>query len=66
MSLPENLKSTLDQQFHNGHHLLSIEGRLNVQSSNNLLRHVTAKKFDELAPEVAMAVSKVLALPKTT
>jgi len=64
MPLPPNLKATLDQQFHNAHHELSIEGRGNIQSSNNLLRHIVVKKFDEMTPEVAMAVNKVLALPK--
>jgi hypothetical protein len=63
--LPPNVKTTL--RAHSAathtHHMNEVKG--NVASSNNIVRHSSARMLDEGSPANARAVDKILRLPKT-
>lgn len=61
--LPGNVRAHLLGKSAHAHSTLMKESTGNWQNSNNLVRLITAKMLDEMDPEEAMAVNKVLALP---
>lgn len=66
MSLPENVKTKLQETSHRIHQSVMTQSRQNVISSNNIVRHSAAKQLDEVGPETARAIDKILRLPKAT
>lgn len=63
MSLPPGVKTMLKAHGHTIHqkHIQSV--RANHASSANIIRHSAARQVDEVGPEAAMAIDKILALP---
>lgn len=63
MALPPRVKSIIKSSAHLAHknHMISV--RSNVASANNVTRHSAARQADEVGPEAAMAIEKVLKLP---
>lgn len=62
--IPENVLTILRAHAtsaHN-HHMNEIKG--NFGSSNNIVRHSSARMLDEGSPANARAVDKILRLPK--
>lgn len=62
--LPPNVRAHLSGKSAHAHSTLMKESLGNWTNSNNLVRLITTKMLDEMDPEEAMAVNKVLALPK--
>lgn len=64
MALAPRVKSVLQSTFHAAHqkHMASVKG--NIASSNNVVRHSVARQLDEVSPEAAEAIAKILKLPK--
>lgn len=61
--LPPNVRAHIMEKSASAHSTLMKESMGNWQNSNNLVRLITTKMLDEMDPEEAMAVNKVLALP---
>ena len=61
--IPKRLKAQLKSGGHSGYinHMRGV--RASVHNSNNLLRHVVVRSFDEPGSVEARAVDKVLRLP---
>lgn len=64
MALPANVKTKLETSFHSGHSITMQELRGNIQSANNILRHAAVRMTDEPTAQQAMAIAKILKLPK--
>lgn len=64
MSLPENVKTKLQATSHKIHQNQMARSRENVMSSNSIVRHSAAKQMDEVGPEAARSIDKILRLPK--
>lgn len=64
MALPANVKTKLQTSSHTIHQHIMTQSRQNVVSSNNIVRHSAAKQLDEVGPETARAIDKILRLPK--
>jgi hypothetical protein len=64
MAIPANVMTKLEALFHNSHNLHMTEAKTNVRSANNIVRHSSAKMFDEPTPQQARAIDKILRLPK--
>lgn len=62
--LPPNVKSKLQTSAHVIQQDQMMRSRENVMSSNNIVRHSAAKQMDEVGPETARAIDKILRLPK--
>lgn len=62
--IPENVKTKLQTSSHNIHQQIMTQSRQNVVSSGNIVRHSSAKQLDEVGPETARAIDKILRLPK--
>lgn len=64
MGLPPNLKAFIKASRHlsHGKHMTSVKA--NIASAGNIVRHSAAKQVDEMGPASAMAVDKILGLPK--
>ena len=61
--IPGNVKTTIQQRSHAAHTQVMKMGQLNVQNSNNLLRHIAVRMVDEPSPQQAGAIRKILNLP---
>jgi hypothetical protein len=61
--LPPRVKSLIKTSGHLAHQRLMGSVRANIASSNNIIRHSAARQVDEVGPEAAMAIEKVLRLP---
>ena len=60
-AMPEiNVQETLVMESVQAHQHIMNESKGNIQSSNNLLRHVAVKKFDQVDAIKSSAVEKVL------
>lgn len=66
MAIPANVKTKLEANFHSGHSLHMLEAKNNIRSANNIVRHSSAKMFDEPTPQQARAIDKILRLPGKT
>lgn len=55
-----NVEKTLVMESVQAHQHIMNESKGNIQSSNNLLRHVAVKKFDQVDAIESSAVEKVL------
>jgi hypothetical protein len=64
VSIPANVMTRLEHNFHSTHSVVMLESKQNVQSANNIVRHSSAKMFDEPTPQQARAIDKILRLPK--
>lgn len=64
MALPPNVKTKLQVTSHKIHQSIMAQSRLNISSSNNIVRHSAAKQVDEVSPEAARSIDKILRLPK--
>jgi hypothetical protein len=62
--IPPNVKTKLEANFHGLHTIHSAEAKSNVRSANNIVRHSSARMFDEPTPQQARAIDKILRLPK--
>lgn len=61
--MPENtidVNQSLATESVQAHQHIMNESKGNVQSSNNLVRHIAAKKFDQVDAIESSAVEKVL------
>lgn len=54
------VKEQLTIETVQAHQHIMNESKANVQSSNNLVRHIAAKKFDQVDAIESSAVEKVL------
>lgn len=63
MSIPANVMTRLEHNFHSSHSLHMTEAKSNIRSANNIVRHSSAKMFDEPTPQQARAIDKILRLP---
>lgn len=61
--LPDNVRTTLRAHASatHTHHMNEIKG--NIASSNNIVRHSSARMLDEGSPANARSVDKILRLP---
>ena len=64
MAIPVNVKTKLEASGHAIHQSAMHRSRENVMSSNNIVRHSAAKQMDEVGPEAARSIDKILRLPK--
>lgn len=64
MSMPENVKQMLQATGRKVHQNQMARSRENVMSSNTIVRHSAAKQLDEVGPEAARSIDKILRLPK--
>lgn len=64
MALPENVKTKLQAASHAIHQRVMHRSRENILSANNIVRHSAAKQMDEVGPEAARSIDKILRLPK--
>lgn len=55
-----NVQETLVMESVQAHQHIMNESKGNIQSSNNLLRHVAVKKYDQVDAIESSAVEKVL------
>jgi len=60
----ESIKEMLVMESFQAHQHIMNESKGNVQSSNNLLRHVAVKKFDQVDSIESASVEKVLTAGK--
>lgn len=58
--LPETVAAQLTMESVQAHQHIINESKGNIQSSNNIVRHVAAKKFDQVDAIESSAVEKVL------
>ena len=58
--LPETVAAQLTMESVQAHQHIINESKGNIQSSNNIVRHVAAKKFDQGDAIESSAVEKVL------
>ena len=65
-SHPLNTQELLVMESVQAHQHIMNESKANIQSSNNLLRHVAVKKFDQVDAIESSAVTKVLSVVKPT
>ncbi len=63
MTIPANVLTKLESNFHGAHSLHMAESKSNVRSANNIVRHSAARMFDEPPPATARAIDKILRLP---
>lgn len=64
MAMPVNVLTKLEATFHASHQLQMQEVKGNVASANNVIRHAAARMTDEPTAQQAMAIAKILKLPK--
>ena len=62
--IPKNVKTKIKASIRRAHSIRTNETVLNVQSSNNVVRHSAARMVDEPSPQQARAIDKILRLPK--
>jgi len=62
--LPESVHTSLLTESVQAHQLIMTESKGNIASSSNLVRHIAAKKFDQVDTIEASAVEKVLTAGK--
>lgn len=65
MPIPPNCMTKLQVTSHKIHQEIMAQSRLNIMSSNNIVRHSAAKQMDEVGPEAARSIDKILRLPKS-
>lgn len=58
--LPDGVQTQLLTESVQAHQHMMNESKANIQSSNSLVRHIAAKKFDQVDAIEASAVEKVL------
>jgi len=58
--LPDGVQTQLLTESVQAHQHMINESKANIQSSNSLVRHIAAKKFDQVDAIEASAVEKVL------
>jgi hypothetical protein len=63
-AIPENVLTILRTHATSAHHHHMTEVKGNIASSNNIVRHSSARMLDEGSPANARAVDKILRLPK--
>jgi hypothetical protein len=63
MPLPPNVKSKLQSSSHSIHQSVMLQSRQNILSAGTIVRHSAAKQVDEVGPEAARSIDKILALP---
>lgn len=64
MSMPDNVKQMLQSTGRKIHQNQMARSRENVMSANTIVRHSAAKQLDEVGPEAARSIDKILRLPK--
>jgi hypothetical protein len=64
MAIPVNVKAKLEASFHSSHHILMQTVKGNVSNATNILRHAAVRMTDEPTAQQAMAIAKILKLPK--
>ena len=57
---PIDIDSQLTMECIAAHQMVILESKGNIQSSNNIVRHVAAKKFDQVGSIESASVEKVL------
>lgn len=62
--LPARVKAVLRTESVGAHTQHMNEAKSNIASSNNIVRHSSARMLDEGSPANARAVDKILNLPK--
>lgn len=63
MGLPSNVKAKLQSSSHSIHQNVMLTSRQNIASAGNIVRHSAAKQMDEVGPEAARSIDKILSLP---
>jgi hypothetical protein len=58
--LPCRVKTALRANAMGAHNQAMADLKANVSSSNNIIRHASAKQFDEPSPQSAAAIQRVL------
>ena len=62
--IPKNVKTHLQAAGMRAHQNAMHQSRGNVRSSNNIIRHSSARQVDEMGAAQARTVDKILSLPK--
>ena len=61
--LPPRIKAYIKSSGHLAHQKHMVSSRANIKSVNNIVRHSAARQVDEVGPEAAMAIEKILKQP---
>jgi len=62
--LPPNVIAKIATSFQSSHQLVMLELKGNILNTNNILRHAAVRMTDEPTAQQAMAIAKILKLPK--
>jgi hypothetical protein len=61
--LPPRIKAFIKMSSHLSHQKQIAGTRANITNAGNIIRHSAARQVDEVGPEAAMAIEKILRMP---